>query len=167
MILWSSEFCWHDSDCWQFIIGAGNGLAPNRCQAISWTNDNPISLPHICVIWLWGSILPCSLPLSNWQSPHSAGHSHWPSLSLSPNLLACPAARIRPPYKKHSIDSTTCIRLAASRRTNGRVDGHHFIPCLISVWSRVSQLWRTHIHHTKDLQNHNHLDHPYYYISSK
>ena len=28
---------------WQQInIGSGNGLAPNRCQAITWTNDDPV-----------------------------------------------------------------------------------------------------------------------------
>ena len=30
----------------QYVItGSGNGLAPNRCQAITWTNDDPV---HWC-----------------------------------------------------------------------------------------------------------------------
>ena len=33
---------------WQVTIGSGNGLAPNRCQAITWTDNEPVHW-HKCV----------------------------------------------------------------------------------------------------------------------
>ena len=37
-----TEFCFWRSNYQYFSIGAENGLAPNRRQAIIWTNDDPV-----------------------------------------------------------------------------------------------------------------------------
>ena len=42
-----TEICFRESNWWKASIGSGNGLAPNRRQAITWTNDDPIN-------WHWG-----------------------------------------------------------------------------------------------------------------
>ena len=40
-----TEICFQESN-WQYAcIGSGNGLAPNRRQAIIWTNADPIHWP--------------------------------------------------------------------------------------------------------------------------
>ena len=46
---------------WQWVsVGSDNGLAPNRRQAITWTNRKPSSLRHICgtrqVGAVWGAV---------------------------------------------------------------------------------------------------------------
>ena len=57
---------------WQeFSIGTGNGLAPNRCQAITCTNDDPI---HVWIhVWQ-----------PNWPASFSPV-----GLNLWPNCLQC------------------------------------------------------------------------------
>ena len=36
-----NEVCLYESD-WQYVsMGSGNGLAPNRQQAITWISDDP------------------------------------------------------------------------------------------------------------------------------
>ena len=43
--LYFTETCSQES-IWQWgSIGAGNGLTPNRRQAITWTNTDPVHLP--------------------------------------------------------------------------------------------------------------------------
>ena len=53
-----AEICSQESN-WQYpSIGSGNGLAPNRWQAITWTNDDPVD----CSIYaaLGGNELRCT-----------------------------------------------------------------------------------------------------------
>ena len=42
-----TEICYQESNWQQASISSGNGLAPNRRQAIIWTNDEPVHW-HIC-----------------------------------------------------------------------------------------------------------------------
>ena len=58
------EVCSYGSKWQEVSVGSGNGLAPNRRQAIIWTNA-PSSLTHICGIRArWVNL---SLTESKWQ----------------------------------------------------------------------------------------------------
>ena len=60
---------------WQYVsIGSGNGLVPNRRQAITWTKADPNSLSYICGArgrWVETKIT------KSWVAPVSSGSTHW------------------------------------------------------------------------------------------